>query len=177
MFKRIKLRNEFTTDSESDFLQVLKMMLPVFFPSYPMNDKLVTTDLYGTDTSYGYWFSEGRGMPRAKLCCAVHSYMGNESVKNSEKTMIVPMNRTLIEGSRYQPDHWDDDSYNRLFDIIKKKIDETELTPDPVWYPEKLGVSRPHYWYDDVLWVEGFGFIMADNHILYVFKDYADLHK
>jgi len=153
-------------------------MLPVFFPSYPYNDKLETEDLYVTGTNYGYWFLEEKeaSVRRGKLCCAIHIYMGNENEKNSPRTQIVPMNRKLIDAP-LQVDEWDADSYERLLKIIKIKVDSTELVPDESWFVEKVGVSRPHYWEHDVLWVDGYGFIMAENHILYIYKDYVDLHK
>jgi alpha-D-ribose 1-methylphosphonate 5-triphosphate synthase subunit PhnG len=176
MFKSIKLRSELLTDSESDFYEILTSLLPIFFPSYPHNDKLTTTNLYVTGTNYGYWFIEGREMKRAKLCCAIHAYMGNEGEVNSPRTIIIPMNRELID-AKLQHDKWDADSYERLLETIKIKVAVTELIPDEDWHAEKLGLSRPHYWDSDILWVDGYGFIMAENHILYVFKDYTDLHK
>lgn len=162
------------TDSASDLLEALKSLLPIFFPA-PPNPRPEFQDLYVTGESHGYWFIERKldelSNRPSKLCAVLHWYMGDIH-KNTPSVQTIQMERVPGEGVV----QWTDESYQKILDIFEKKMKETEVEPKPEWHKETF-LDTTQYWEHDVLWVEGYGFVMANNKTLYVYKTYEDLHK
>lgn len=162
------------TDSVSDLLRSLKHLLPIFFPA-PPNPKPEHQDLYITGKEHGYWIIEQKVKELQnrpfELCAVLHWYMGDIH-KNSPTVQTLTMKRVPGEGIV----QWTDESYQKILDIFEKKIKETVVNPDPAWSKEEW-LNSVSYWDHDVLWVEGYGFVMTNNKTLYIYKTYEDLHK